>query len=420
MDQVKDVVQVQMLGKFGLKYQGKTVDLRFGTSTKVMQILQILLYQSPKSVPTSTLLEDLFEYDEILNPRNNLKVSISQLRRRMTESDLPGDQFVLFQSGCYSWNTNIPIELDVREFEELVEAGSAAVTEEEQVKLYQQALELYHGDFIPELSGIDWAAKLNTYYWNMCSDVVRALTKILMAHQDYQQAFELLDRTFKQHPSEEWQILKIECAMKQQQWDLAKDIYEETVSILNREFAVPPSQTLLDQYEIISKKTQHAFSSMESVLDNVREHQPIGGAYYCAFPGFIDACRIISRNMGRSGISCYLMMCYLGDRNGRAVSNPDRLNQASGKLFEAIQSSLRRGDAFTQYNNSQFLIFLFGASRENCGIVFDRIRKTYAADPIRGVQVYSQITSCALDLEQDINIGDCGYWTKIEKPREHK
>lgn len=416
MNEDVNAVQVQMLGKFELKYQGKVVDLRFGTSTKVMQILQILLCQSPRSVPTTTLLQYLFEYDEILNPRNNLKVSISQLRRRLNESELPGTQFVMFQNGSYNWNPNVPVELDVREFERLVKAGVAAKTEDEQVQMYRQALELYQGDFIPELEGVDWATKLNTYYWNVCSDVVRSLTKVLMSRQDYSAAFALLDRTFKQHPAEEWQILKIECAMQQQQWDLAKDIYEETVAILNREFAVPPSQTLLEQYETISKKTQHAFSSMDSVMENVREHQPVGGAYYCAFPGFIDACRIISRNMARSGISCYIMMCYLADRNGKTVTNSERLSQASGRLFESIQSSLRRGDAFTQYNNCQFLIFLFGASRENCGIVFDRIRKAYGVDPIRGVQVYSQITSCALDLEQDINIGECGYWTSIEKP----
>lgn len=412
------LLHVRMFGKFELEYKGELIDLRFGQTTKVMQILQILLYKFPRGVPTTALLEYLFEYDEVLNPRNNLKVSISQLRRRLTESPVPGDRFIQFQNGSYRWDADVDIQVDAHEFERLVKMGNDSYNEEEKADYYERALELYRGDFLSELTGVDWSAKLNTYYWNTCSDVVRALAKIKMSHQDYQGAFDLLQRTFKQHPAEEWQILKIECAMKLEQWDLAKDIYEETVGILSKDFAVPPSQTLLDQYETISKKTEHAFSTLDSLMENVRENQPIGGAYYCAFPGFIDACRIISRNMGRSGISCYLMMCYLGDRNGKPVSNTDRLVLASGRLFTSIQSSLRRGDAFTQYNNSQFLIFLFGASRENCGIVFDRIRKAYAEDPVRGVQVYSQITSCALDLEQDINFGDAGRWTTMDKSAE--
>ena len=414
------LLHVRMLGKFELEYKGELIDLRFGQATKVMQILQILLYKHPRGVPTTALLEYLFEYDEILNPRNNLKVSISQLRRRLTESPIPGDHFIQFQNGSYRWDADVEILVDAHEFERLVKMGNDSHNEEEKVEYYERALELYRGDFLNDLTGVDWSAKLNTYYWNTCADVVRALVKIKMAHQDYQGAYDLLQRTFKQHPAEEWQILKIECAMKLEQWDLAKDIYEETVGILSKDFAVPPSQTLLDQYETISKKTEHAFSTLDSLMENVRENQPIGGAYYCAFPGFIDACRIISRNMGRSGISCYLMMCYLGDRNGKPVSNTDRLILASGRLFASIQSSLRRGDAFTQYNNSQFLIFLFGASRENCGIVFDRIRNAYAEDPVRGVQVYSQITSCALDLEQDINFGDAGRWTTVEKKADAK
>ena len=118
------LLHVRMFGKFELEYKGELIDLRFGQTTKVMQILQILLYKFPRGVPTTALLEYLFEYDEVLNPRNNLKVSISQLRRRLTESPVPGDRFIQFQNGSYRWDADVDIQVDAHEFERLVKMGN--------------------------------------------------------------------------------------------------------------------------------------------------------------------------------------------------------------------------------------------------------------------------------------------------------
>ena len=41
------LLHVRMFGKFELEYKGELIDLRFGQTTKVMQILQILLYKFP-------------------------------------------------------------------------------------------------------------------------------------------------------------------------------------------------------------------------------------------------------------------------------------------------------------------------------------------------------------------------------------
>lgn len=406
-------IQVHMLGKFTIFCDGKPLELKYGAATKIMQILQLLIYHAPESIKTETLLKSLFEYDEVRSPRNNLKVSISQLRRRLNDSILPGSSYILFANGGYSLNCEEPVWVDAHEFERLAKLSAAEQDEGKKEALCRQALKLYTGDFLSELTGIDWAAKLNTYYWNLCSDVVRSLTRILMSRLDYNGAYAVLDRAFQLHHTEEWQILKIECAMQMGRWERAKEIYQETVTTLEREFSVGPSQTLLNQYEAIGKRTQSKLSSLDEMMDTVREKEPVGGAYYCAFPGFIDSCRIISRNMARSGLSCYMMMLWLGDRSGNPIMNPDRVRKASGHLFQAIQKSLRRGDSFTQYNNSQFLVFLFGTNQDNCEVIFERIKACYAQDPVYGVQVFSQIASCAMDMEQELSFDQDIRWRKI-------
>ncbi|MBQ9643656.1 MAG: hypothetical protein IJV26_06405, partial [Lachnospiraceae bacterium] len=98
-----------------------------------------------------------------------------------------------------------------------------------------------------------------------------------------------------------------------------------------------------------------------------------GGAYYCAFPSFIGAYHILSRNMERTGKSIYMMLCTLVDYEGKPIQNQEKLRVRSDALQDTICKCLRRSDVFTKYNTSQYLILLVGTSLEGCNVVFRRI-----------------------------------------------
>lgn len=75
----------------------------------------------------------------------------------------------------------------------------------------------------------------------------------------------------------------------------------------------------------------------------------------------------------RSGQSVFFMMCNIYYLNPTGRKSP----RACEQLLEAIQKTLRRGDSFTRYSDNQFLILLTGAKNENCGQIFERIRKRF-------------------------------------------
>ena len=50
------------------------------------------------------------------------------------------------------------------------------------------------------------------------------------------------------------------------------------------------------------------------------------------------------------------------------------------ELQNTIQHCLRKGDSFTKYSLSQYLVLLIGTNKENCGLIFDRIRKYFARE----------------------------------------
>ena len=80
-----------------------------------------------------------------------------------------------------------------------------------------------------------------------------------------------------------------------------------------------------------------------------------------------------------------------------------RLDEASEKLLEAIQGSLRQSDFFTQYNKSQFLFFLQGTCLENCQLVQQRIDDRFHSYALRGVRVTYQFHTALLETMDRLN-----------------
>lgn len=68
------------------------------------------------------------------------------------------------------------------------------------------------------------------------------------------------------------------------------------------------------------------------------------------------------------------MMCTLVNYEGKAIQNDEKLKARSDVLKEVLGTSLRRGDIYTKYSASQYLLLLVGTNQENCDLVYRRIR----------------------------------------------
>ena len=73
------------------------------------------------------------------------------------------------------------------------------------------------------------------------------------------------------------------------------------------------------------------------------------------------------------------------------IEGKDR--EASELLAEAIRGSLRRGDFYTRYSYSQYLILFSDIRMENCKIVSDRIQKRFEQKTAGEYRVDFDVTS---------------------------
>lgn len=404
MSDTVPTLEVRMLGDFSITYRGQTLELKNSLGTKAMRVLQLLLYRGERGMAREGLVDALFFDDASTDPLNNLKVTVSNLRRILLKAGLPPEMTVRAKSKRYYFDTAGPVWIDVFAFDEWMDKAGRADNEEEKLICLRQAERLYVGDFLPHLAGSDWAMVAAAHYRQRYFDCVQQLSELMQAREQWEELLTVATRAAALHHLEEWQCLRIDCLMKMEQYQEAKAVYEQAVRELEEEFVARPSDALVQRFHQLSRAGQVSYETVYELTDQLQEDEPAKGAYYCSYPSFIDVYRTCSRMLERTGQSAYLLLYWLADTHGQVLDDPQKAAQAAPKLKAAISRSLRRGDVFTQYGRDRFLVILMGTNRENCELVDRRIARNYKEDAAWGVSfrhTLHAVGTTELDLDDN-------------------
>lgn len=405
-------LQVQMLGDFSMTYHGQTLPLKNSLATKAMGVLQLLLYRGEQGMAREALVDALFCDDASADPLNNLKVTVSNLRRILRKAGLPPEMTVRAKNKRYYFASPGPIWLDVTVFDQWLDKAAMTENEDEKLACLLHAEKLYTGDFLPHLAGIDWATAAAAHYRLRYYDCVKQLAKILEDRNRWDELLVIATRAAALHHLEEWQCLRIDCLMKTGQFQKAKEVYDQVVRDLDEEFAAKPSDALVQRFHQLSQAGQVSHETVYEVIDQLQEDAPAQGAYYCSYPGFIDVYRACSRMLDRTGQSAYLLLYWLTDTHGQSLDDPQKATLAAPKLKDAIAHSLRRGDVFTQSGRERFLVILMGTNRENCELVNQRILNKYKEDSARGVSFRHAVHAMGA---KELDLDDNRIWSQEEE-----
>ena len=373
----KEILKVQMLGGFSLVYQGKTLAFERNYTSKSTQLLQLLFLHLKAGIPKERLLDELYGRDDVENRNGSLNNTIFRLRRLLEAAGLPKGKYFSLKEGIYCWDPVIPVETDLLAFEEKLEESREETEEEKKTELLKEACRLYTGEFLPDMIGEDWAAVANIHYRDLYFEALQELCGRLKEKKCFETIYQLTTAAAGMYPFEEWQLWRIDSLMAMNRYQDAMVVYKEATKRFFDELGLPPSQEMLERFRLMSDRIQQSVGALDEIKKGLREKEEQKGAYYCSFPSFIDIYHVIGRMMERSGISVYIMLCTLTDRNGGILLGTDRNKEASEALRSAICNSLRRGDFYTRYNESQFLVMLAGTTLENCQVISARIDRNF-------------------------------------------
>ncbi len=153
-------------------------------------------------------------------------------------------------------------------------------------------------------------------------------------------------------------------------------VYKWVVRQYFEEQGLPPSEKMLERFRTMSSQIRYTTDMLKDVRESLKERDAVNGPYYCSYPSFIDSYRLLNRLSERISFEKVLICIFFVDIRGKALDDGnDLLKEASSQLRKAVGISLRKGDLFTCYSPSQYLILLSGADQEECQNIFQRIEQ---------------------------------------------
>ncbi len=393
---------VQMFGNFSMTWNGKL--LIGGTKSSETQfawLMQLLLHNRKNGISRSRLEEILFEDRDISDLRHAARSVIYNAKKKLRAAGLPDVNYIIQRDGVYYWTEEIPVIEDAAELERLYGEAENEEDPEKRQKLYLEACYAYTGEFLEVQTGVVWAAQEARRYRGLFCSCVEKAVELLRIHQDYLQMQELGLYAARINPLADWETVTMEALISLGRDEEARKFYDDTVELYFQEQGLRPSGRLMELLNKLGAQIGHHYAVLDDIQAKLAEDEESSGGYICSYPVFQGIYRMIERIMERGGQSVYLMLCTVVDSKGNPMKDGTMLEELSERLGEAIQQSVRRGDAINKYGKGQYLVLMLNTTRENCKILQRRINYRFIVGRQRtGIQYYVNSVICTPDRER--------------------
>jgi len=366
------MIYVHMLGEFCISVGEKTINDQNNHSKKLWNLLEYLITYRNKEIAQNELINLLWNEEKLANPIGALKTLMHRIRTMLKELEYPSE-LILQRRGTYSWNPNVPCTIDADLFETFCKDGSGIPDSFSRLEKYRKAISFYKGDFLPKTSSEPWVVPISAYYHTLYLKTVNESIEILMKEQSYTDVANIC-----------WQALTVDQYEEFLHCSLIRSLflsgnqraaikqYSTTIHLFFSKFGVTPSDELKALYKEITKTSKSVETDLEAIKASLKESQKKKGAFYCEYEIFKDIYRLEARTAKRTGISIYLCLITITDKNENAPEL-NLLNQAMEQLKESFFESLRASDIFSRYSVSQFILMLSTTSTKFAETAIKRI-----------------------------------------------
>ena len=375
---------IHTLGDFDISFGNQSLLRDSSRSYKLFKLLEYFITFRGRKLLPETIIENLWQDKESSDPKNVLRTQIFRLRQ-IIKKILPKDIDVSkcfnisFSNGYYTFELGELASLDIEEFERLIGQGDSKRLDslEEAKELYSKALGLYKGSYLAENSYEAWLVPIRNHYGRLYLKALFRLVELLKEKEEYIRIIELCEEAIIIEPYEEaLHIYLIEAMLKTGQIRNAMSHYEYIASLLTREMGVKSSPGLKDIY----RKIQSYYDEKsESGIENIRsklEESNLDGALLCDSDYFKFLFNIGKRKSFRDDIADYLSLITIncGSNN---LNGEEELKRLVKCMSSVLQKTLRKGDVFSCWNDTQILVMLHGAKAEYLKGIEMRIRENF-------------------------------------------
>lgn len=328
-------------------------------------------------------VDELFESvwgGETASESGSVKNAIYLLRRDLSKHCEAYNDLVIFKNGTYYLNENIAeIETDTEKFEELYNSSLLCSNDDLDAvqKIYNEMLQIYKGDFLPQLEDKFWVIQLAAYYKNMLMVTMKNYCELLFERNEYSEiikqakliiAFDPLNEQIHEYVFRAMLKLKMHDNIVKSYLELNRIFYQELGQSLN--------STINDIYFEASKNKRMSKDNVwdvKSALSNIISDN-YNSPNYCTYDVFKQIYYMTSLNAQRTGQLVEIVLLTLMQKDGSQIDSK-RLNKIMDSFADKLSKALRRNDIFTKQSKSQYILLIQLTNSQNIDSPINRIIK---------------------------------------------
>lgn len=398
---------ISTFGNFDIKIGNESLLQETSRSYRLFKLFQYFMTFKNKKLLPETIIDNLWEDTESHDPKNMLRAQIFRLRK-IIKGFLPEDaneedyMIITFNNGYYSLEIGDNAILDFQVFESKISKADTLIftNRDQAIEEYKAALRLYKGIYLEENSYDIWLIPVRNYYKRLYLKTLFKLLDIYKNDEKHDKIIELCESSTMIEPDEEIiHIYMMEAMLKLGQINNAMSHYEYFSAILEKEKGTNSTPAMRD----IKLKIQNYYAE-KSELDIINVERiledPEEGPLHCD----LDYFRLVFNKEKRERRPKDHDPDFISLISSKYEYNcsSEKVKRWAKLMEEVLDKTLRKGDIYTFWNDTQIIILLQTVKREGLGKIEDRIRKNM--EPIMDANHFkTEIKFIPIASESNIN-----------------
>jgi tetratricopeptide (TPR) repeat protein len=240
--EINNEISFEFLGAFNVFINQKNVKW----SRKKAKNLIIHLLLTPKGIHREYLAEILFPDDD--NPLKNLDVHIHFIRKIFDKDKNKDNSIIMFQNSSYFFNKNFIYKSDIEDFKKLYINFTKEYNEDSRKTLALKIIDIYKGDFLPEIDFADyWIAERESYRKKIIEVLIFLLHQPIEDNIDY-----LCQKLIVIDPLNENNYILVMKKISDNK-QLLKNTYKKYIEIMKNELSIEVNENVVNLYNELLK-----------------------------------------------------------------------------------------------------------------------------------------------------------------------
>lgn len=373
---MSETYYVKTFGGLEITNDNVTVNIVELFGKQLVNLLQVLLFHSEKSVQKDELIDIL--WPESKNPSSALKFSIFRLRSELNEIDFFKDKEVIVTTRKgYILNPNLDWNIDFVELQKAYNQinEGAELLDEKEFKIARKISRLYQGRFYASPSQLHWILQKQEVFRQMYVKTMMRTSCYLYTQKRYDEMMLMNYQAVLIEPfNEGLHYYYMKGLVATRNYREALKYYDELNDIFLSELGTGLSKRFKQLYDIIiADHAKEENKDMETIIRELSNRDQQNQGFFCSYEIFKYFYELLLKMSVRNEQNYYLIMLQFSD----GTLDYEKVGVDFDRVKRLVSSCLRSNDLFTRTSETQLLLLVDCQTEENAHLIIQRISNKF-------------------------------------------